>query len=51
MVHNVKPLLYAINRTSVSRRMDECHSCALERKRTHSIGSNGSVFVGREDIA
>jgi hypothetical protein len=51
IVHNVKPLLYAINKTSVSTRIDECHSCALDRKRTHSIGSNWSVFVGRDDIA
>ena len=31
---------YTLNRTNVSTRIDECHSCALERKRTHSIGSN-----------
>lgn len=40
IVHNAKLLLYAINKINVSTRMDECHSCALERNRTHSIGSN-----------
>lgn len=40
MVHNAKLLLYAINRTNVSIRIDDCHSCAFDKKRTHSIGSD-----------
>ena len=51
MVHRDRPVLYAIKRTSVSDRIDGCHSCPLGRNRIHSIDSNCSGFDGREVIA